>query len=78
MNKRNLATLLWFMVGWTIGAVVAFVAGLPSALAVVLGVALAAIVRWDPTGHLWASAVQRPARHRQHVDAATGTSVAVN
>lgn len=53
MNKRNLATFLWFMVGWTVGAVVAFVAGLPSALALVVGVGLAAIVRWDPTGLLW-------------------------
>lgn len=78
MSKRNLATSLWFMVGWTVGAVIAFVAGLPSALALIVGVGFAAIVRWDPTGHLWATAAQRLARDRRHVDAAPSNSAAVN
>ena len=53
MNKRNLATTLWFLMGWTLGLVLASTAGIPSLAAPVLGVALAAIVRWDPSGRIW-------------------------
>lgn len=53
MSKRNLATTLWFLMGWTLGLVLASTAGIPSLAAPVLGVALAAIVRWDPSGRIW-------------------------
>ena len=56
MSKRNLATSLWFLTGWTLGLIAAFAAGLPSLLGPVFAVLLAAIVRWDPSGRLWTRA----------------------
>ena len=53
MTKRNLATVLWFVTGWTLGALLAAFLGLPSILALALALSFAAIVRWDPTGVLW-------------------------
>ena len=53
MTKRNLATILWFVTGWTLGSLLAAFTGLPSILALALGLSFAAIVRWDPTGLLW-------------------------
>ena len=46
MNKRNLATVLWFFMGWTIGSVIAFVIGLPTLVGgVPLAFASAALIR---------------------------------
>jgi uncharacterized membrane protein YoaK (UPF0700 family) len=53
MSKRNLATTLWFLVGWTLGLFLAFAAGLPSLLGPALAVVLAAVVYRDPSGRLW-------------------------
>lgn len=53
MNKRNVATLLWFLMGWSLALVLAAFAGFPSFLAPVLAAGLAVLVRWDPTGRLW-------------------------
>jgi hypothetical protein len=53
MNKRNVATLLWFLTGWSFALMLATFAGLPSILAPVLAAGLAAFVRWDPTGRIW-------------------------
>lgn len=54
MNKRNVATVLWFMAGWTAGAAIAVILGLPTLLGAVVAVAAAVIVRRDPVGRLWA------------------------
>lgn len=53
MNKRILATFLWFNVGWMLGAMGAFFLGLPEGLSWGLSVAAAAIVWSDPTHALW-------------------------
>lgn len=53
MNVRNLATVLWFMAGWSGAGLVVGLLGLPSPLAIAGGVATAALVRWDPSGRLW-------------------------
>jgi len=53
MSKRNLATSLWFLMGWTLGLMLVATAGLPSFVAPALGVLFAAIVRWDPSGRIW-------------------------
>jgi len=53
MNKRILATFLWFNVGWTAGAMSTFFLGLPSGLDVALAAILAAVVWFDPIHVLW-------------------------
>lgn len=64
MNKRNIATVLWFLMGWTAGSVAAVMAGLPSAVGLIVGVPFAAAVRWGPVGRLWGS---RPADGRRRI-----------
>ena len=53
MNKRTLATFLWFNVGWTAGAMATFFLGMPDGLSWVVAIILAAVVWWDPTHLLW-------------------------
>jgi hypothetical protein len=53
MNKRNVATVLWFLAGWSLGGLVVGLAGLPAVGAYVPGVLAALWVRWDPAGILW-------------------------
>jgi len=53
MNKRIAATFLWFMAGWTAGAMASFLFGLPDGLNVVLAAAVAAFVWFDPARVLW-------------------------
>ena len=60
MSKRNLATVLWFLAGWSGGGLLVGIMGLPSLLAFVPGLLMAGLVRWDPTGTLWTR--QAPAR----------------
>jgi hypothetical protein len=46
MNKRNLAIALWFLMGWTIGSVLAFMLGLPTLVGgVPLAIASTALMR---------------------------------
>lgn len=46
MNKRNLATVLWFLMGWTMGSVLAFAIGVPMLVGgVTLALASAAFMR---------------------------------
>lgn len=49
MNKRNLASFLWFLVGWQAGGFLVSFTDLPVLLGFAPGVALAVLVRWDPT-----------------------------
>ena len=53
MNKRILATFLWFNVGWTAGAMATYFLGLPDGLSWGVAIALAAVIWWDPTHALW-------------------------
>lgn len=55
MVKRDLATILWFIAGWWGGELVAGLMNLPWLLSFVPGIALAALVRWDPAHVLWSS-----------------------
>ena len=53
MNKRSLATFLWFMVGWTAGAMATFFLVLPDGLNIALAVLIGAVVWFDPAHLLW-------------------------
>ena len=53
MNKRILATFLWFNVGWTAGAMATFFVGLPEGLNIALAAGIAAFVWFDPAHLLW-------------------------
>jgi hypothetical protein len=53
MNKRILATFLWFNVGWTAGAMATFFLGLPEGLSIAMAAISAAFVWWDPAHILW-------------------------
>lgn len=66
MGKRNVATILWFLMGWTAVSVAAVMAGLPSATGLIGGVVFAAAVRWGPVGRLWDA---RPADNRRRMPA---------
>ncbi len=52
MSKRNVATVLWFLMGWTLGSMVAVFSGYPSILGLALGLPVAALVHWG-IGRLW-------------------------
>jgi hypothetical protein len=62
MNKRNVATLLWFLSGWSLALMLAAFAGLPAIYAPVMATLLAAVVRWDPTGRLWVAPAELGSR----------------
>jgi hypothetical protein len=53
MNKRNLASILWFLAGWSGGALVVGYAALPWFLALAPGIALAILIRLDAATPLW-------------------------
>jgi hypothetical protein len=59
MNKRNVATVLWFLMGWTVGSVLAVMFNLPSYIGIVMGFPFAAAVRYGPLGRLWSEAPPR-------------------
>lgn len=61
MGKRNLATVLWFLAGWSGGGLLVGIFGLPSILAFLPGILIAGLIRWDPAGVLWV----RPAPKRR-------------
>ena len=54
MNKRNLATVLWFFAGWVGAGGVFAMSGMPADLGIVVGAVVAGLVRWDPAGWIWA------------------------
>jgi hypothetical protein len=60
MTKRNVATILWFLAGWSGGGLVAGLLGLPAIAAFVPGLLIAALVRWDPSGLFWPRTVAGP------------------
>lgn len=53
MNKRNLASFLWFLAGWSGGGLFVGIFGLPAVLAFVPAIVLAVLVRLDPAKVLW-------------------------
>jgi hypothetical protein len=53
MSKRNLATILWFLSGWTFGSMLTLVFGLPGGLDVVFSVLAGGLIWADPAGLLW-------------------------
>ena len=50
MNKRVAAVPLWFLTGWMVAAMAAFVLGLPSWIAPLTAVSVAVVVALDPAG----------------------------
>ena len=57
MNKRNLATVLWFAMGWTVGSIVAIAVGLPTILGVLMGIPFAWVIRIGPGRRAWSTNV---------------------
>ncbi len=53
MNKRNVATALWFLAGWSGAGLAVGLMGLPSILAPLAGVMIGGLAWWDPAGLLW-------------------------
>lgn len=53
MNKRNLASILWFLAGWQAGGLIVGLMDLPWFLGFTPGIVMAVVVRWDPTGLFW-------------------------
>jgi hypothetical protein len=53
MNRRLLATVLWFLVGWTAGSMATYFLGLPEGINVVLATLIAAVVWADPAHLFW-------------------------
>jgi hypothetical protein len=56
MNKRNLASVLWFLAGWSGGGLFVGLMGLPAVLAFVPGVVLAVLIRLDVAKAMWSHA----------------------
>jgi hypothetical protein len=73
MNKRILATFLWFNVGWTAGAMSTFFLGLPAGLDVALAATLAAVVWFDPIHLLWGTGRKTSTIRRREERLATPT-----
>jgi hypothetical protein len=53
MNKRNVASVLWFLAGWSGGGLLVGLMGLPAVLALVPGIVLAVVIRLEPAKPLW-------------------------
>jgi hypothetical protein len=54
MNRRIVVVPLWFLTGWMVAAMAAFVLGLPGWIAPLTAVSVAALVALDPAGWFWA------------------------
>lgn len=63
MSRRSLATILWFLSGWTFGSMLTFTFGLPGGLDLVFSVLAGGLIWADPTGLLWrrSQMLRRPA-----------------
>jgi hypothetical protein len=56
MNKRNVATVLWFFMGWVMGSALAIVVGLPTMVGgALLAFGFAAFIRLGPGRRLWST-----------------------
>ena len=64
MFKRNLATAMWFVVGWTGGSIVFGLMNAPGALALVPALAIAMLIHIDPMGAIWPADPSRGRRIR--------------
>ena len=54
-KQRAVSAVLWFLVGWYAGALIASFLGVPPALGPILGTAAAAIIAGDPRRRIWGS-----------------------
>lgn len=63
MSRRSLATILWFLSGWTFGSMLTFTFGLSGGLDLVFSVFAGGLIWADPTGLLWrrSQMLRRPA-----------------
>jgi hypothetical protein len=57
MNKRNLATALWFGMGWMVGSALAIAVGLPTIVGVLMGIPFAWAIRIGPGRGVWSTRV---------------------
>jgi len=54
MNRRVFVVPLWFLTGWMVAAMAAFVLGLPAWIAPLTAASVALLVALDPAGWFWA------------------------
>ena len=64
MSKRNVATVLWFAMGWTIGSILAIAVGLPPIVGVLMGIPFAWVIRSGPGRQVWSSGTYAPESRR--------------
>jgi peptidoglycan biosynthesis protein MviN/MurJ (putative lipid II flippase) len=60
MSKRNVATVLWFAMGWTVGSILAIAVGLPSILGIFMGIPFAWLIRTGPLRQVWSTRIYTP------------------
>ena len=53
MKKRVLSTVLWFLAGWYVANILAFVFGVSDIMGPVVGLAAAALIGGDPFHVIW-------------------------
>ena len=53
MSKRALATTLWFLAGWGLGAILVELLAVSQLIALLVGIGVSAFVWMDPLGILW-------------------------
>ena len=65
MKKRLLATFLWFLTGWYVGAVLTELVSASFGFAPIIGAAAAALVFADPLHVIWKGRAKGPASVRE-------------
>ena len=53
MVKRIAAAVLWFVSGWYLGAMVAYILGISAVLGPIFAIALAVVIAGDPMHRIW-------------------------
>lgn len=53
MVKRTIAAVLWFVSGWYLGAMLAYILGISAVLGPILGISLAVVIGVDPLHRIW-------------------------
>ena len=69
MKKHVLATVLWSVTGWCIGAMVGWALDLGPALAPIIAVASAILIATDPRRLLWSRPSAEPRLISEHAAA---------
>lgn len=68
MARRTVTALLWLLAVWTVFNALSVYAGVPAWVGPAAGLAVAALVWWDPSGRLWQIRAARAAARRRLAD----------